>query len=112
MTKANRNTLIVGLVLALLVGGVVSYFASPHPDGLEKTQEDLGADEARHEGVEAPPVAFHEYSLKWLGEGFWANAAAGVVGSLLVLAILLGVGRLLRCRREHVCVSPESQEVG
>ncbi len=97
MTRYNRNTLIVGVVAALVVGGVVSYFASTHPDGLEKTQERIGA-EARYEGVEAPPVAFEEYRLKWLGGGFWANAAAGVAGSVLVLAILLGVGRLIRRR--------------
>ena len=97
MTRYNRNTLLVGLVAALVVGGLVSYFASTHPDGLEKTQERIGA-EARYGGVEAPAVAFEEYSLKGLGEGFWANAAAGVAGSLLVLGILLGVGRLLRRR--------------
>jgi len=106
MTKTNRNTLLVGLAAAVVVGGVVSYFASPHPDGLEKTQEDLGADEARHGGVEAPPVAFDEYSLKGVGEGFWANAAAGVAGSVLVLLILLGVGRLVR-RRQEADASPE-----
>ena len=37
MTRYNRNTLLVGLVAALVVGGLVSYFASTHPDGLEKT---------------------------------------------------------------------------
>ncbi|MFO8013320.1 MAG: PDGLE domain-containing protein [Phycisphaerae bacterium] len=98
MTKANRKTLIVGLAAAVLVGGVVSYFASAWPDGLEKTQADLGADAPRHGGVEAPPVAFDEYSLKGLGDAFWANAAAGVAGSVLVFVILLGVGRLLRRR--------------
>jgi len=99
MTKTNRNTLLVGLASAILVGGIVSYFASPYPDGLEKTQAGLGADTPRHGGVEAPPVVFNEYSLAWLGEGFWANAAAGVAGALMVLVILLGVGRLLRRRR-------------
>jgi len=107
MTKANRNTLLVGLASAILVGGIVSYFASPYPDGLEKTQANLRADAPRHGGIEAPPVAFNEYSLKGLGEGFWANAAAGIAGTLLVFAILLGVGRLLRRGRE---AGPASHE--
>jgi len=94
MTRYNRNTLIVGLAAALVVGGVVSYFASPHPDGLEKTQEKIGS-EAKYKGVEPPAVVFEEYSLKWFGGGFWGNAAAGVVGSLLVLAVVLVVGRVL-----------------
>ncbi len=99
MSAYNRNTIIVGLAAALLVGAVVSYFASGNPDGLEKTQEDLGAADAAHQGLQAPPVAFQEYSLTWLGEGFWGNAAAGVFGSLLVMALLLGLGRLLRHKR-------------
>jgi|WetSurMetagenome_2_1015567.scaffolds.fasta_scaffold109661_3 cobalt/nickel transport protein len=98
MTSYNRKTLLVGLGIALAVGGVVSYFASPSPDGLESTQEQLKADEATHGGIEVPPVAFKEYNLRWLGEGFWSNAVAGVTGTLLVLAIVLGIGRLLRPR--------------
>ncbi len=96
MTPYNRNTLIVGLAAALVIGAVVSYFASSNPDGLEKTQEDLGAAAPAHKGLVAPPVAFNEYSLKWLGEGFWGNAVAGVVGCLLVMGLLLGLGHLLR----------------
>jgi cobalt/nickel transport protein len=109
MTAYNRNTLIVGLAAALVIGGIVSYFASGHPDGLEKTQEDLGAAEAVHEGLDAAPVAFDEYSLKWLPEGFWANAAAGVVGSLLVMGLLLGLGRLLRRKRSAGTAGEPSQ---
>ena len=99
MTTYNRRTILVGVAFALAIGGIVSYFASGHPDGLEKTQEDLGAAEAVHGGLDAPPVAFNEYSLKGLGGGFWGNAAAGVIGSGLVMGILLGVGWLLRRSR-------------
>jgi len=95
MNLYNRRTLIGGAAIALLVAGVISYFASPRPDGLEKAQEELGAAEPVRQAVEVPPVAFQEYNLKGLGEGFWANAAGGVTGSLLVLALLLGVGYLL-----------------
>jgi len=98
MTAYNRKTLLVGIAVALVVGGVVSYFASAMPDGLEKTQEELGAAEPAHSGVESPPVVFEEYSLKGLGGGFWANAAAGVVGSLLILGVLLLIGYALKRR--------------
>jgi hypothetical protein len=95
MTAYNRRTLVVGTAIAVLIAGVVSYFASANPDGLEKAQEELGVAGPAHQAVEVPAVAFQEYNLKWLGEGFWSNAIAGVVGALVVLAILLGVGRLL-----------------
>jgi hypothetical protein len=102
MTAYNRWTLIAGIVAAVLVGGVVSYFASPAPDGLEKTEESLGAGASPHQAVEVPAVAFREYNLKWLGQGFWSNAVAGVTGAMVVLAIVLGVGCLLkRGRARH-----------
>ncbi len=99
MTSYNRHTLLGGMAVALVIGGVVSYFASPAPDGLEKFQEDHEAATPAQRPVEVPAVAFQEYNLKWLGEGFWANAAAGAVGSLMVLAIVLGLGRLLARRK-------------
>lgn len=108
MTAYNRRTLIVGTVIAILIAGVVSYFASPNPDGLEKAQEELGAAEPAHAAVEVPPVAFQEYNLKWLGEGFWSNAVAGVVGALAVLAILLGVGRVLARGKAKAAARPDA----
>jgi len=98
MNAYNRNTLIVGIAVALLIGGIVSYFASGDPDGFEKTQEALGADQPVHVSVEPPPSLFEGYSLKGLGEGFWSNAVAGAVGSLLVLGVLLVVARILKRR--------------
>jgi len=95
MTAYNRRTLIGGMLIAVFVAGVISYFASANPDGLEKAQEELGVAGPAHTPVEVPPVAFQEYNLKWLGEGFWSSAVAGVVGAMVVLAILLGVGWLL-----------------
>ena len=98
MNAYNRKTFVVGVLIALAIAGVVSYFASGEPDGLEKTQEELGAAEPVHKGVEPPPSAFAEYRLAWLGEGFWGNAVAGVAGSLLVLGLVLGAGHLLKRR--------------
>ena len=95
MTSYNLRTLAVGMTIAVLIAGVISYFASANPDGLEKAQEELGVAGPVHSAVEVPAVAFQEYNLKWIGEGFWSNAIAGVVGAMVVLAILLGVGRLL-----------------
>jgi len=98
MNAYNRKTLVVGVLVALAIAGVVSYFASGEPDGLEKTQEELGSAEPVHQGVEPPPSVFEEYRLAWLGEGFWGNAVAGVAGSLLVLGLALAAGHLLKRR--------------
>jgi len=102
MTPYNRNTLLVGILVAVVIGGFVSYFASSSPDGLEKTQEDMAAAEPPHAPAAPPPSPFAEYNLKGLPEGFLSNAAAGVAGSLLVLGVLLGVGYALKRRRRPV----------
>jgi len=98
MTSYNRTTVLAGVGVAVVLGGMLSYFASASPDGLEKFQLDVGAARPAHDGVHAPPVAFEEYKLKWLGDGFWANAAGGIIGSLVVMGILLGAGWALRRR--------------
>jgi PDGLE domain len=114
MTAYNRNTLIGGLLAAVLVGGVLSYFKSENPDGLEKTQAVLaaqnpgGTEKAPESSPAAEPEAvteqtlaplFDDYKLTLLGHGFLANAAGGVLGSLGVMGLLLGVGFLLRRAR-------------
>lgn len=97
MTAYNRNTLIVGLILALAVAGGVSYFASSSPDGLEKAQEELGVTAGQGEPTAASPLA--DYTVRGLPEGFASNAIAGVAGTLLILGLLLGLGRLLSRNR-------------
>jgi cobalt/nickel transport system permease protein len=92
----NRRTLLAGVLVAVLIGGVLSYFKSPADDGLEKAQDEVGASAPVQTGVDVPPVVFQEYRLKWLGEGFWSNALAGVAGSLGVLGLVMAVGRVRR----------------
>jgi len=99
MTTYNRNTLIVGTVVALLVGGVLSFWASGYLDGLEKTQEKMGTEGTPYAPVAPVPSPFDEYGLKGVQNGFLSNAAAGVAGSLVVLVLLLGVGYALKRRR-------------
>jgi hypothetical protein len=95
MSAYNRNTLIVGLVAVFVVAGGLSYFASSAPDGLEKSQEEMGAAVAR-QPVGSPPSPFQEYGLRGLPEGFLSSAVAGVTGAAIVLGILLATGYVLK----------------
>jgi cobalt/nickel transport system permease protein len=89
---------------AIMLSGVVSWFASSHPDGLEWTWQKL-ADKYAVAPAADPVVAqadrlqegwtpMPDYNLRlgWL-------SLAGVVGTTATLALLLVGGRLLTRRR-------------
>jgi hypothetical protein len=90
-----RRLAIVGLAAALLaVLGVL--FASTNPDGLEKLAQRLGLAE-RARPLYLTPVA--DYSLRWLGSSWMAQAAAGLLGLALIYGLCVAIGRLVARRR-------------
>jgi cobalt/nickel transport protein len=91
-----KVVLLVGLVVALLLAGGVSYFASGSPDGLNRVAEDLGfGDQARDSATAGSPLA--DYGVKGVGHPALSGGLAGVAGVLVVLA--LGSGLALAVRR-------------
>jgi len=82
------------LVLALIVGGLLSLVSSNYPDGFETAGEHLGYMERAREVFHAP---FAEYQIPGLPEGA-STTAAGVLGVLLAFGVFVGVGRLLAPR--------------
>ena len=97
------------LVVALIIAGGLSYFASPHPDGLdsvalegchvtevdgaEQLDGDCIAQHARDSATAGSPLA--DYSIVG-GDG--TVGPAGVIGVLVTLALAGGVFWLLRRR--------------
>jgi hypothetical protein len=89
---------IAGLVVALLVAGVASFYASGDPDGLTKTAEEQGISAAEKEhGTAEGPLA--GYETKGVDDARLSGGMAGVVGSLTVLLVAGGVVLLVRRRR-------------
>ena len=81
-----RAVLLGLLLLALLLAGVVSRFASGSPDGLTKVSQDHGfADSERGHGS--------------LFDGY--GSLTGVIGVLVVLALAGGLAYLARRRRSR-----------
>jgi hypothetical protein len=80
---STRAVVLGGLVVALVLAGVVSRFASSDPDGLTKVSEDHGFAGAgkQHDGL----VAY--------------GGMSGLVGAVVVLAIVGVAVHLLRRRR-------------
>ena len=85
------------LVVALLVAGGASYYASTHPDGLEFVAGETGfLDSAEDSATADSPLA--DYSTKGIDDARVSGGVAGVVGCLLVLGISIGLFRVLRRR--------------
>jgi hypothetical protein len=85
-------------VVALLLAGVVSLFASDSPDGLERVAEDQGiAHTAEDHAVDDGPMA--DYGVAAIDDASLSGGVAGVLGVLVVLALTTGLAYVVRRRR-------------
>ena len=90
MSKVSTKWVVLGItVVALLLAGVVSRFASADPDGLTKVSEDQGFADTE----KARDSLIGDY-----------GSVTGVVGVLVVLGVGSGVAYVVR-RRSHQPVS-------
>lgn len=80
------------LVLTVLVAGVLSGFASPHPDGLESVAaaSGFGAD-ARDSVAAGSPLA--DYAVASWGDSPASGGVAGLVGCAAVFVLVTCVTR-------------------
>lgn len=109
----NRRFFLIGLLVALLIAGVGSYYASSHPDGLEYVAEQTGfMDSADDSAVAGSPLA--DYQVDGVDDERLSGGLAGVVGVLLVLALAGGLAFFVRRRgatdRPEDVRAPEQQD--
>jgi hypothetical protein len=83
--------IVAGLGIALLVT-LFSPFASSSPDGLERVAQDKG-----FSGVaESPPYRLiSDYVFPWVGNKDLATVLSGIVGVLIVAAVVFAIALLL-----------------
>jgi hypothetical protein len=93
-----RALLLAGFLLALVLAGGVSYYASSEPDGLAEVAADQGIDgTAADHPLAGSPVA--GYEVRGVHDGRLSGGLAGVAGVVVTLAIggllfrVLGGGR-------------------
>jgi cobalt/nickel transport protein len=92
-----RVSWIAGLLLTLVIAGVVSYYASSHPDGLEWAAGESGfADTARDSAAADSPLA--DYGVAGVDDGRLSGGLAGVIGVAVTLVLAGGLTLLLRRR--------------
>jgi hypothetical protein len=88
----------IGLAVSLLLAGVVSFYASSSPDGLEKVAEDIGfIDSAEDSAVANSPLS--DYGVSGVTDERLSVGLAGVVGVALTAAMAFGLFTWLARRR-------------
>ncbi len=86
----------IGLGISLLLALFLSPFASPDPDGLEKVAEMKGFSE-KGEGLKLWQYApFSDYAIPWIKNEKVSTALSGLIGTLAIFFIVLGIGRLIK----------------
>ncbi|MGQ5265105.1 PDGLE domain-containing protein [Micromonospora sp. ZYX-F-536] len=110
MKNRSWGFLVGGLLVALLLAGVVSNYASSHPDGLDSSllkgctvdADDTivggscPAQQAREHELGDSPLA--DYGVRGVGNDFLSTGLSGVLGVLITFAIGAGGFWLLRRR--------------
>ncbi len=98
-TSRRRTTgfLLVGLLVALVIAGVGSYYASSSPDGLEWSAEKEGfLDTAEDSATADSPLA--DYAVSGVDDSRLSGGLAGVVGVAVTLVLAGGITLLVRRR--------------
>lgn len=84
------------LIIALLIGGLLSIFASGYPDGLEKVAED--------NNFLKSPISWWgglipDYAMPGIASGWLATALAGIIGTLIVFGVIYLIGFIFNRQR-------------
>lgn len=97
----------LGILVALLLAGVVSHYASSEPDGLNRVAADQGF--AEEESARDAPLA--GYSARGIEDDRVAGGLAGVIGVVVVLGLAGGLTFVLRRRTDGGAVPERDPEL-
>ncbi len=96
---STRTLLVVGVVVCLLLAGVVSFYASNHPDGLVFVAGEKGfLSSAKGHASDGSPFA--GYATRGIDDARLSGGIAGIVGVAVVGLLAGGLFTVLR-RRGH-----------
>ena len=93
----NRKFYMVGFVISLFLAGVVSFYASSSPDGLEKVAGDIGFIETAKDHTNADGT-LADYGVKGIENERASVGVAGVIG-VIGTAVVAGIGFQLIARK-------------
>ena len=92
-----RRFVITMLGVSLFIAGFVSWFASSHPDGLERVAENLGfIDKAVGPVFQVLP----DYSIPGL-KGYVSTGLAGIIGVCATYGFVMLIGRVFFKKKQQ-----------
>ena len=92
---SNKKFYLGALLVSLLLAGVVSFYASSNPDGLEKVAGKIGfLDTAKDHAIADSPLA--DYGVKGVDNERLSVGLSGVIGVLGTAGISVGLFYFLR----------------
>ena len=92
---ASRKFYIAGFIASLFLAGIVSFYASSSPDGLEKVAGDIGFIETAKEHTNADGT-LADYGVKGVENERLSTGAAGVIGVLATAGVSSALFLILR----------------
>jgi len=88
----------IGLGIALFLALFLSPFASTSPDGLEKVAETKGFSEKGENWKFWKHAPLSDYTLPWIKNEKVSTTLSGLVGTLAIFFIAMGIGKLIKKR--------------
>ncbi len=86
----------IGLGISLLLALLLSPLASTSPDGLEKVAETKGFSEKGESWKFWKHAPLSDYTLPWIENEKVSTALSGLIGTLAIFFIALGIGKLVK----------------
>lgn len=96
--RSHRTVWLVGLGVSLVLAGLVSFYASADPDGLEKVATDKGFDEQAEDHALADSP-FADYGIEDITGDRLSGGLAGVIG--VTVTVVAGTGIFWTVRRRR-----------
>jgi cobalt/nickel transport protein len=90
MKISNRKFFAAALLVSALLAGVVSFYASSSPDGLEKVAEDVGFIETAKEHTFGD-FTLSDYGISGLENARLSVGFAGLIGVVVTALISMGL---------------------
>ena len=95
MSKVSKRFYLYFLMASILIAGVLSFYASSSPDGLEKVAEDKGfLETAKDSALSESPLS--DYGVAGIDHDRLSVGLSGVIGVFVTALVAFGVFALAK----------------